>query len=76
MPSKLVIPKGEIEEGMPIRTISTQMMSWMAQLDVLDVGSYALPGGMERRTFDVDSRLKINPMYVGGQNVGPSPPTR
>lgn len=71
MPNKLVIPASEIEQGMPIRTVSTQMLAWLSDLEVLDVGPYPLPGGMERRTFDVDPRLKLNPMYVGGQNVGP-----
>jgi len=69
--NKLNIPKGEIEEGMPIRTITTSMIAWMTGLDVLDTESYALPGGQERRTFDVDPRLNFKTMIMGGESIGP-----
>jgi len=69
--NKLVIPQSEIEPGMPIRTVSTQMLMWMSELDIIDAGPFPLPGGSERRNFDVDPRLKINPMIVGGVDVGP-----
>jgi hypothetical protein len=68
---KLTIPKIEVEEGMPIRTITHEMMSWMAGLEVLDVGAYPLPGGQERRTFDVDPRLNLKTMLMGGVDLSP-----
>ena len=72
MPSKLAIPQSEIEAGMPIRTVTTPILDWMADLEVLDAGPYPLPGGQERRaTAGTDSRLKLNPMFLGGTSVGP-----
>jgi hypothetical protein len=71
MASKLAIPSSEIEQGMPIRTITSEMMGWIAGLDVLDVGAYPLPGGQERRTFDPDPRFGLKTMIAGGVNLSP-----
>lgn len=44
---------------------------WASDLDVLQAMRCPLPGASDRRTWDVDSRLKVNPMVISGQNLGP-----
>ena len=46
-----------IHVGAPVRQLTEAMLSWAAQLDVLDTEVYALPGATQSRTWDPDPRL-------------------
>jgi hypothetical protein len=62
---------GEVTETKPIRLLTNEMMAWASYLDVLQTMRAPLPGASERRVFDVDPRLNVKPMVMGGQNLGP-----
>lgn len=60
-----------IEVQEPVRQLSTNMLLWASDLEVLQAMRCPLPGASEPRTWDVDSRLNVKPMVMGGQNLGP-----